>query len=143
MKKALLLIGLLLLFACTTEVPVPQTQQTIEKIEIIPTTLPDKPQYEPPPSAPAEKEAVEIIMQAKLMEFLPNEIKVKKGDEVRLIITSQDVTHRFVMPGYDINKELERGEDVVIEFTADKEGTFAFYCDVPGHEKMRGKLIVT
>lgn len=143
MKKALVLIALLLLFACATEPQVPQTQPMIEKIEIIPSTLPEKPQYEPPPSAPAEASAVEITMQAKMMEFLPSEVKVNKGEKVKLIITSQDVTHRFIMPGYDINKELKQGEDVIVEFTADKEGTFTFYCDVPGHEKMRGKLIVT
>lgn len=144
MKKALALIALLLLFACATEPQIPQTQPMIEKIEIIPSTLPEKPQYEPPPSAPPTEEKItEITMEAKMMEFLPSQIKVNKGEKVRLIITSQDVTHRFIMQGYDINKELKQGEDVIIEFTADKEGTFTFYCDVPGHEKMRGKLIVT
>lgn len=82
---------------------------------------------------------------AKQWEFVPAEIIVNKGDQVRLKVTSQDVTHGFNIPEYKINKQLPNGEEVIIEFTADKTGTFIFFCSVPcgkGHSKMNGKLIV-
>ncbi len=148
MKRGIALIALLLLLiACNEEIrQAPQPVQ-IPQIEIAPPmAVPDKPQYEPPPTSPKETgEVVEIKMEAKNFEFLPSEIKVKKGDRVKLIITSQDVTHTFTLHAFGIEEELPVGQDVEIEFLADQAGTFAFYCNVPGHSKqgMSGKLIVT
>ncbi len=49
------------------------------------------------------------------------------------------------MIAYGIDEELPVGEDIAIEFVADKEGIFTFTCGIPGHEEngMKGKLIVT
>ena len=142
MKHTPLLLILLMLAACAAELPQPRQEPVIPKIEIITAPeMPEKPKYEPPPSTPAN--ATEITMEAKMFQFLPNEIKVNKGEYVRLIITSQDIEHKFLIPAYDINKELKPAEDTIVEFKADKEGMFTFYCDIPGHEEMKGKLIVT
>lgn len=87
----------------------------------------------------------EFTITAKQFAFEPSTIEVRKGDKVRLIITSQDVTHGFSIPEYGINERLEPGKPVTIEFTADKEGTFTTFCSVfcgAGHGNMKGKLIV-
>ncbi len=56
MKKLFLLIVLILLVACAGEkLPEPKPQPAIPQIEIVPPgggVLPEKPQYEPPPSEP-------------------------------------------------------------------------------------------
>jgi cytochrome c oxidase subunit II len=88
---------------------------------------------------------VEIAMTAKNWEFEPNVIRVKKGDIVRISVTSEDVAHGVGIEGYTQFVKLEAGETAVLEFTADKAGTFRFYCNVPcgqGHREMTGQLIV-
>ena len=76
---------------------------------------------------------------------MPSEIEVNQGDQVRLIITSIDMPHTFTLMAYGINEKLPVGKDVVIEFVAERAGTFTFACDIPGHEErgMIGQLIVT
>ena len=87
----------------------------------------------------------EIKMTAKNYDFDPAEITVKKGDKVRLIITATDRKHGIKIEGYDIDQVLNVGDPTIVEFTADKAGTFEFKCSVycgMGHRKMKGKLIV-
>jgi cytochrome c oxidase subunit 2 len=82
---------------------------------------------------------------AKQWEFSPETITVNKDDRVVLNITSEDVTHGFAIPQFDINEQLEAGKTTRIEFVADKTGTYTFFCSVfcgSGHPQMRGTLIV-
>ncbi len=86
-----------------------------------------------------------FTMTAKRWEFDPNVIRVKQGDRVRLLVTSQDVTHGFSLPDFNVNETLPPGQTVTIEFTADRQGTFEFRCSVfcgEGHRGQRGTLIV-
>lgn len=87
----------------------------------------------------------ELTMTARNYVFEPAEITVKKGEKVRLIITSTDRDHGIKIEGYDINQVLKKGDPTTIEFTADKVGSFEFKCSVycgMGHRKMKGILIV-
>lgn len=93
-----------------------------------------------------EPELVEIDLTAKRWEFEPNTITVKEGDRVKLNIRSLDVDHGISIPQFNVNnKNLKPGATTVVEFTADKKGTFSFSCNVfcgSGHEGMKGTLIV-
>ena len=87
----------------------------------------------------------EFTIVASQWKFEPSTITVNKGDHVRLKIKSVDVTHGIDIEGYEINRELKPGQEVVIDFIADKSGDFEFYCSVvcgAGHKEMEGKLIV-
>lgn len=87
----------------------------------------------------------EFTITAKSWEFSPGTITVNKGDKVRLKITSTDVTHSFLLTDYSVNTKLEPGQTQIVEFTADKVGSFSFRCGVPcgsGHKEMTGTLIV-
>ncbi len=87
----------------------------------------------------------EISVTAKQFSFEPNPIVVSKGDKVRLSITSQDVTHGFSINDYNINVQVPPGKITLVEFLADKAGTFEIKCSVvcgSGHSAMRGSLIV-
>ncbi|MBI1969420.1 cytochrome c oxidase subunit II [Candidatus Woesearchaeota archaeon] len=98
-----------------------------------------------PAEAPTTQAPVEISVIAKRFSFSPDPIRVKKGDRVILKITSMDVEHGFAIPAFGINKPLPPGQEVVIEFTADKTGTFDVFCSVycgTGHKGMKGKLVV-
>jgi len=87
----------------------------------------------------------EIKLEAFQYGFSPDPIVVKKGDIVKLEITSRDVTHGVYIKEYGINVSVKKGETKKIEFLADKVGKFDIICSVycgSGHSKMKGGLIV-
>ena len=69
----------------------------------------------------------------KALFSLP-EMKVKKGDKVKVKITNTMGMHDFVIDELKVAKELPLNEEVVVEFTADKAGEFVYYCSKPGHK---------
>ncbi len=82
---------------------------------------------------------------AKQWEFEPREIIVNEGDKVKINIKSIDVSHGIAIPEFEINQKINKGEEVSIEFIADKKGEFTFSCNVfcgSGHRDMNGKLII-
>ena len=94
----------------------------------------------------AQAEVKEIEVTAKQWEFIPNPIRVNLGDRVRLKITSIDVSHGFALPDFGVSQRLSPGRTETVEFTADKAGSFTFFCNVAcgsGHSGMRGTLIVS
>ena len=97
------------------------------------------------PTEQAGQHVVDIAVTANKFSFDPDPIRVKKGDRVRLHITSLDVAHGFMLPDFGINEPINPGETTNVEFVADKAGTFTFRCSVfcgSGHQQMTGTLIV-
>ncbi len=88
----------------------------------------------------------EITMIARKWEFTPNTLTLKKGQKVRLSISSVDVDHSFSLPAFNVDERLIAGQSTVIEFTPTSAGTFPFTCTVycgAGHGDMRGEAVVT
>ena len=79
-----------------------------------------------------EGSKVLINMTAIRSHFNPEHVYLEEGDEVTWRITAvettQDATHGFCIGGYNINLSLEPGEFAEFKFTADKPGTYPFYC---------------
>ncbi len=95
-----------------------------------------------PPATPAVHE---IKMTAKKYEFNPEEIRVKQGEKVRLLITATDRSHGIEIKELGIKVRLEEGKETPVEFTADRPGEYKFNCSVRcgwRHGSMTGKLIV-
>jgi len=81
--------------------------------------------------------------------FTPGQISVNVGDTVRIhltnIETTENATHTFTVPAYNIQATLDPGEVVNVEFKADRVGSFAFYCAQfcsALHMEMYGWLLV-
>jgi len=110
------------------------------------TQAPDQATDQTQTSAAAPADNVkEFTMTAQNWQFSPATITVNKGDKVRLKITSVDVTHGFALKDFNVNVTLEPGQTQIVEFVADKVGSFSFRCSVPcgeGHREMQGTLIV-
>ena len=72
------------------------------------------------------------------------EIKVKKGDTVHLTITNTAGNHDFNLDEFKVHAETPVNKDTVVEFIADKAGTFEYYCSKYNHRQLgqRGNLIV-
>lgn len=97
------------------------------------------------PGQEASPGAVEIKVTAKKYEFDPSQIRVKKGDHVKLIITAVDHDHGFKLDAFHIDQKVKKGETDTVEFTADQAGTFPFACSKfcgMGHKGMKGELVV-
>lgn len=103
-----------------------------------------------PASGPAQETAAEppvheIRLTVKKYEYQPNEIHVKEGERVRLILTALDRKHGFELKEWKIKTEVEKGEEAAVEFVASRSGEFEFKCSVfcgLGHGRVKGKLIV-
>lgn len=77
--------------------------------------------------------------------FTPNEIKVKKGDNVKIIFTNTEGFHDLQIEGYGVGtSQIPANQSDTIDFVANKSGTFQFYCSVSDHRQrgMIGSLIV-
>ena len=77
--------------------------------------------------------------------YAPNEIRVKKGDKVKFIMTSAGGHHNIDLDEFNVKTEpVNTGEQITAEFTADKVGSFEYYCSVGRHRQMgqKGTLIV-
>lgn len=81
----------------------------------------------------------EFTLNATRFQYAPDTITVNKGDKVKININNIDTKHGIRIPDLGI-----KANDV-LEFTADKQGEFVWYCTNmcgEGHRDMQGKLIV-
>jgi heme/copper-type cytochrome/quinol oxidase subunit 2 len=87
----------------------------------------------------------EIQVTLRKYAFSPGSQRVRKGEQVRLIMTAVDHDHGFKLDDFNINQKISKGTTVIVEFTADKAGTFQFRCSNVcglGHRNMKGTLVV-
>lgn len=86
-----------------------------------------------------------IEIEAGSFYYKPNELRVKKGEKIKLVINSVDMMHDFNVDELGIKSEIVKsGETGTVEFTADQTGTFEYYCSVGQHRAngQVGTLIV-
>ena len=77
--------------------------------------------------------------------FVPNRITVNKGDQVTFVMTNAGGIHDLVIDELSVKTPvIHTGEAATVSFTANKTGSFVYYCDVPSHKEkgMLGTLIV-
>ena len=93
------------------------------------------------------KVTVRLVSQAPAYSL--REFKIKKGDEVTLILTNldkvEDLTHGFAIPKYNVNFIVNPLETASVTFVADKAGVFWCYCTHFCHAlhlEMRTRMIV-
>jgi plastocyanin len=78
--------------------------------------------------------------------YTPNIIQVKKGDKVKIVFKNVGGMHNFLLDEFNVKMDpIKTNETREVEFTADKAGTFEYYCGVGSHRQMgqKGQLIVT
>lgn len=70
-----------------------------------------------------------IEITAKRFEFVPRELKLKKGETVTIHLTSEDVEHGFFNRKLKIDADVPAGESTDITITPEQEGDFLVICD--------------
>ena len=75
---------------------------------------------------------VKVYATAIRSHINPEHIEVNKDDNVTIYMTNleraEDETHGFTVDDYDLHMSLEPGKTASVNFIADKEGVFPFYC---------------
>ncbi|NIR49856.1 Sec-dependent nitrous-oxide reductase [candidate division KSB1 bacterium] len=100
-------------------------------------------------SVTREGNHVSVKMLAVRTNFQPDNFEVRKGDKVTVYLTNIEQTtdelHGFAINEYNLNIVADPGETKVIEFVADKEGVYPFYCTnfcSALHQEMQGYMVV-
>lgn len=75
------------------------------------------------------------------------DLTANPGDLVRVTLYSgEGAAHDISFEGFNATSDVVvgQGSSVVLEFTPDKDGTYAYFCTIPGHRQagMEGKFIV-
>ncbi len=93
-----------------------------------------------------KNEVKEFVVVGKNFSFAPEMITVKKGDRVKIIFKNSAGFHDFKIDEYGIvTQQTKSPTTEVLEFTADKAGSFEYYCSVGSHRAMgmKGTLKVS
>lgn len=87
----------------------------------------------------------EFTVTGKNFSFDPNEIRVKKDDEIVINFVNGGGFHDFRIDEFNVaTKQLQSGGEETVTFVADKAGSFQYYCSVGNHRAMGmwGTLVV-
>jgi cytochrome c oxidase subunit II len=86
-----------------------------------------------------------INITAKRFECSPNQITLKKGEPVKLLLTSDDVTHGFFLKPLKIDEVIVPGKTTEVNLTPQTAGTYLLICDHfcgVNHAAMNMKIVV-
>ena len=87
----------------------------------------------------------EFVVEGSNFKFLPNKIKVKRGDKVRITFKNTGGYHDFNIDEFNLKTQIiNTDQQETVEFMANKSGEFEYYCSVGNHRDlgMTGRLIV-
>ena len=88
----------------------------------------------------------EFTVTAADCAYTPNRIEVTAGDRVRINFRAEDGPHSFVVAAYRLSKRAVPGRPALLEFLADRAGTFQYFSDLSSDQdcaNLRGELVVT
>lgn len=88
----------------------------------------------------------EITVTNSGMTFTQKTLSVKKGDRVKITFKNTGGTHDLRIDGYNVGTDvIQANQEDSFEFTADKTGSFEYFCSVGNHraQGMKGTLTVT
>ena len=135
MKKTFLALGLVGLIAAGCSNSTSQTSTSNDQGAQAPTSVTTT-------SDQAEKT---INVQGGMYYFNPSQITVNKGDKVKIVFTNKNGFHDFNLDEFNVHSsKISGGSSTTVEFTADKTGSFEYYCSVGNHRQMgmKGTLVV-
>ena len=90
-------------------------------------------------------EIKEFVIIGQNFSYMPSVITVKKGDKVKIVFQNVSGFHDLKIDEYGLTTKQEKSPSTgILEFTADKVGSFEYYCSVGTHKAsgMKGTLVV-
>jgi hypothetical protein len=77
----------------------------------------------PPPAAPTPTYTRIVVRERKPLGGVQR-IKVRKGEQVRIVVSSPDTSDEIHLHGYDLKRALEAGGSVRFSFRATADGIY-------------------
>jgi plastocyanin len=76
--------------------------------------------------------------------FDPDEITVRAGEAIAIVLSSEDDVHDFTIDDLDVHVASDAGSTSIGGLQVDDPGRHTFYCSVEGHREagMEGTLVV-
>ena len=134
MKQAIIgllvvaVVGGVIYFANTKNVKAPLESTTTSST----SSTVSSPPGAPPETTDANIKIVEV--EAGSFYYKPNIIEVTKGQKIKIIMKSVSMMHDFNIDELGVKMPITKNGDTgTVEFTADKVGTFEYYCSVGQH----------
>jgi len=95
-------------------------------------------------AGPVGADARHVEVAARSFAFDPDEITVSEGEDIAIVLMSEDGLHDFTLDDFDAHVAAEAGETGFGGFRAGDPGRYTFYCSVEGHREqgMDGVLVV-
>lgn len=95
-------------------------------------------------STPVAEGARRVDVRATSFAFDPATITVTAGEDVAIVLSSDDMVHDFTIDEIDVHVAADRGETAAGGLRAEEPGEYAYYCTVAGHREagMEGTLVV-
>lgn len=152
---SLAVVGLIIIvgifwFSGDSAKPEPQMAMQEQDVEVQPapisnTVPPNPPSISSGTSTTSTSSIKEFTVLGENFKFSISQLKVKKGDTVRITFKNVMGTHDWRLDEFNAKtKILKSGEQETVEFVADKTGTFEYYCSIGSHRQMgmKGAFIV-
>lgn len=111
----------------------------LRKPQLTPTTTQTSPTPGAGTTSPqTQGEVREITVEADEYAFSPESITVEAGEKISLTFKNMgNLPHNFIIDELNVGtKTIAAGSSDTIEFTAEKNGTFTFYCSIAGHKQL-------
>lgn len=118
------------------------------KTPVKPTRAPAvvAPQTQTPTTSKGATASREIVVSGSEFKFSPASISLTKGETVKITFKNTgNLSHNLTIAELGVStKTIGGGEEDSITVTADKTGSYTFYCSVGNHRQqgMEGKLEV-
>ena len=123
----------------TLEAPAPEQNKEVGAVEnTMPVLGPEGEGVEEAVVSEEGKVTVkEFTVTGKKFSFSPTTLTVQKGDKVKITFKNIDGFHDFKIDEYGIaTAQKQSPAEEVLEFTADKAGSFEYYCSVGEHRAL-------
>ena len=133
----IVLIALVIVFAAFFLLKSPQEQEEPS----LTITVSDSPETGEQQSSQIR----EFTIRESSFKLNPSTITVNEGDTVKITVINEEGTHNLFVEEYNERTDVvSSGNTRILEFVADKTGTFKIWCEVGSHRSlgMEGTLIV-
>jgi heme/copper-type cytochrome/quinol oxidase subunit 2 len=69
-----------------------------------------------------------VAVRASKRGFSPSRLTLRKGETVRVVLSSDDVEHCFAIDELRVEKRIVPGRPTRFDLAPDRAGVFPFYC---------------
>jgi len=87
-----------------------------------------------------------VEIRASKRGFEPSRVTLRRGETVRIVLSSADVEHCFAIDALRVEKRIVPGRSTRLDLTPGQAGSFPFYCCLESGDAavaQRGELTVT